>query len=78
MGRLDSLDLTQRLTGKEYDERLSAAQRRLLHLRLHVGGQMGSGELGPGLLFVFEGATPPARVAPSSASSSRSTRGTTG
>ena len=55
MGRLDSLDLTQRLTGKEYDERLSAAQRRLLHLRLHVGGQMGSGELGPALLFVFEG-----------------------
>lgn len=55
MGRLDALDLTQRLTGKEYDERLSAAQKRLLHLRLHVGGQMGSGEVGPGLLFVFEG-----------------------
>ena len=55
MGRLDSLDLTQRLTGKEYEERLSVAQRRLLHLRLHVGGQMGSGELGPGLLLVFEG-----------------------
>lgn len=55
MGRLDALDLTQRLTGKEYDERLSAAQKRLLHLRLHLGGQMGSGEVGPGLLFVFEG-----------------------
>ena len=55
MGRLDLLDLTPRLTGQEYTERLAAAQRRLLQLRLHVGGQMGSGELGPGLLFVFEG-----------------------
>jgi polyphosphate kinase 2 (PPK2 family) len=55
MGRLDSIDLTQRLTGKEYTERLTVAQRRWLHLRLHVGGQMGSGELGPGLLLVFEG-----------------------
>jgi polyphosphate kinase 2 (PPK2 family) len=55
MGRLDSLDLTQRLTRKEYEERLTAAQRRLLQLRLHVGGQMDSGELGPGLLIVFEG-----------------------
>ena len=42
MGRLDSLDLTQRLARKDYDERLLPAQRRLLHLRLHVGGQMGS------------------------------------
>ena len=55
MGRLDSLDLTQRLARKEYEERLDAAQLRWLQLRLHVGGQMGSGELGPGLLFVFEG-----------------------
>jgi AMP-polyphosphate phosphotransferase len=55
MGRLDSLDLTQRLARKEYEERLAAAQRRLLQLRLHVGGQMGLGDLGPGLLFVFEG-----------------------
>ena len=36
-------------------ERLAAAQRRWLQLRLHIGGQMGSGELGPGLLLVFEG-----------------------
>ncbi|MEP7113376.1 MAG: UDP-galactose-lipid carrier transferase [Ilumatobacteraceae bacterium] len=55
MGRLDSLDLTQRLARKEYEERLVASQRRLLHLRLHVGGQMGDGDLGPGLVFVFEG-----------------------
>ncbi len=55
MGRLDALDLTQRVTAKEYDRRLVAAQRRWLHLRLHIGGQMGSGDLGPGVLFVFEG-----------------------
>jgi AMP-polyphosphate phosphotransferase len=55
MGRLDSLDITQRITGKEYDERLAVAQRGWLQLRLYVGGQMGPGELGPGLLFVFEG-----------------------
>ena len=55
MGRLDALDLTPRVGRKEYDERLGAAQRRWLQLRLHIGGQMGSGELGPGLLFLFEG-----------------------
>ena len=55
MGRLDALDLSVRLGRKEYDERLAALQRRWLQLRLHVGGQMGSGELGPGLLLVFEG-----------------------
>ncbi len=55
MGRLDALDLSVRLGRKEYDDRLTALQRRWLQLRLHVGGQMGSGELGPGLLLVFEG-----------------------
>jgi polyphosphate kinase 2 (PPK2 family) len=55
MGRLDTLDLSPRLGRKEYDQRLVALQRRWLQLRLHVGGQMGSGQLGPGLLIVFEG-----------------------
>jgi polyphosphate kinase 2 (PPK2 family) len=55
MGRLDALDLTPQLGRKQYAERLAAAQRRWLQLRLHIGGQTGSGELGPGLLFVFEG-----------------------
>ena len=55
MGRLAELDLDQRLTRKEYDGRLVAAQRRFMQLRLHLGGQMGAGELGPGLLVVFEG-----------------------
>ena len=55
MGRLDGLDLSVRLSRDEYAARLDAAQRRWLQLRLHIGGQMGTGELGPGLLFVFEG-----------------------
>jgi polyphosphate kinase 2 (PPK2 family) len=55
MGRLDELDLSQQISRVEYDKRLHHAQRRLLHLRLHLGGQMGSGELGPALLVIFEG-----------------------
>ena len=55
MGRLDALDLTPRLSRKEYEERLAIAQRRWLRVRLHIGGQMGTGDLGPGILFVFEG-----------------------
>jgi polyphosphate kinase 2 (PPK2 family) len=55
MGRIPDLDLTQRLGQHEYEERLRVAQRRLLHLRLHLGGQMGSGEIGPALLIVLEG-----------------------
>ena len=55
MGRLDDLDLTQRVSTRDYDRRLGLATRRLLQLRLHLGGQMGSGELGPALLIVLEG-----------------------
>lgn len=55
MGRLDGLDLEHRLPRQDYESRLEDAQRRWLQLRLHIGGQMGSGELGPGLLLVFEG-----------------------
>lgn len=52
---LDKLDMTQRLDRDTYYKRLDAGQRRLLQLRLHLGGQLGSGEVGPGLLVVFEG-----------------------
>jgi AMP-polyphosphate phosphotransferase len=55
VGRLDDLDLTQRLARDEYERRVADAQRRLLQLRLHLGGQMGSGEIGPGLLVIMEG-----------------------
>lgn len=54
MGRLELLDLTQQLGRVEYEQRVAAAQRRLLQLRLHLGGQMGGG-IGPGLLVIFEG-----------------------
>ena len=55
MGRLDDLDLDERIGAKEYLRRLEAAQRRLLQLRLHLGGQMGDSGVGPGLLVIFEG-----------------------
>ena len=54
-GRLAELELDGKLAKAEYEARLVAAQQRLLHLRLHLGGQMGSGDLGPGLLVVMEG-----------------------
>lgn len=54
-GYLAGLELDEKLAKPDYERRLVAAQQRLLHLRLHLGGQMGTGELGPGLLVVMEG-----------------------
>ncbi|MBJ8348419.1 polyphosphate kinase 2 family protein [Antrihabitans sp. YC2-6] len=54
--RLDALDLSARLSREEEAERLAAAQDRLLHLRLALGGQLDpEGTLGPPLCIVFEG-----------------------
>jgi AMP-polyphosphate phosphotransferase len=55
MGRLEQIDMTARLSGREYDERLAAAQQRFLELRLEIGGQTTGGAIGPGLLVVMEG-----------------------
>jgi AMP-polyphosphate phosphotransferase len=55
MSRLDEVDLTLHLGKKEYEKHLTAAQERLVHLRLLLGGQIGPKELGPPLLVVFEG-----------------------
>lgn len=55
MGRLDDLDLTPTLSRPEYEERLDAAQRRLLELRLGMGGLLEGTSLGPGVLVVMEG-----------------------
>src|SRR5215212_2590446 len=55
MGRLDQLDLSLRVTAKEEEQLLAAAQRRLVELRLHLGGQLGDHGIGPGLCVVFEG-----------------------
>jgi polyphosphate kinase 2 (PPK2 family) len=60
MTRLDKIDLTSSIGKKDYEERLAAAQRRFLELRLELGGQIGrepgdAGHVGPGLLIVMEG-----------------------
>ncbi len=55
MGRLDQIDLTARLEKEEYEERLHVAQRKLLALRLDLGGHLDDPELGPGVLVVLEG-----------------------
>src|SRR5690349_3256351 len=55
MGRLDQLDLSLKLSRKEQDERLSAAQKRLSALRLQLGGKLGASDLGPPVCMLFEG-----------------------
>jgi polyphosphate kinase 2 (PPK2 family) len=55
MGCLDQIDLTARIGREEYEQRLHAAQRRLLELRLQIGGHLEGQELGPGVLVVMEG-----------------------
>jgi AMP-polyphosphate phosphotransferase len=55
MGRLDEVDLSLKLKSNEYDERLAAAQQRILALRLRCAGLTGDGELGPPVCFLFEG-----------------------
>jgi polyphosphate kinase 2 (PPK2 family) len=55
MASLNDVDLSATLSKKQGRRRLKAAQRRLLELRLQVGGQLGTGELGPGVCIVFEG-----------------------
>jgi polyphosphate kinase 2 (PPK2 family) len=54
MSRLARVDLSLDLTKEEEARRLDAAQRRLLALRLVLGGQIG-GQLGPPLCVLFEG-----------------------
>src|SRR6476661_10931949 len=55
MGRLDEVDLSHKLTRKEQNKRLAAAQERLEALRLQLGGLIGDGRLGPPVLMLFEG-----------------------
>jgi polyphosphate kinase 2 (PPK2 family) len=55
MGRLDQLDLSLKLSRKEQDERLEAAQKRLTALRLQLAGLIGDGRLGPPVCILFEG-----------------------
>jgi len=55
-GVLAGLDLSRKLTPEQEAGRLAAAQARLLHLRLVLGGQVGDdAQLGPPVCVVFEG-----------------------
>jgi AMP-polyphosphate phosphotransferase len=55
VGRLEHVDLSQKLSRKEQDERLAAAQARLSALRLQLAGLIGDGRIGPPVLMMFEG-----------------------
>jgi polyphosphate kinase 2 (PPK2 family) len=52
---LHDADLGLKLSQPESERRIMKAQRRLLALRLQLGGLLGSGELGPPLCVLFEG-----------------------
>jgi polyphosphate kinase 2 (PPK2 family) len=53
--RRQDVDLTVALPKKDAKKQLEEAQQRLVHLRLLLGGQLGTGELGPPLCVLFEG-----------------------
>ncbi|HWF24420.1 MAG TPA: UDP-galactose-lipid carrier transferase [Solirubrobacteraceae bacterium] len=55
MTSLADVDLKQKLGAKESEARIQAAQKRLLALRLQLGGLIGGGHLGPPLCVLFEG-----------------------
>ena len=55
MASLNDVDLSAKLPKQEGKRRLKVAQKRLLELRLQLGGQLGDGELGPPVCVVFEG-----------------------
>jgi polyphosphate kinase 2 (PPK2 family) len=54
-GALGGVDLAATLPRREAEARLEAAQRRLLDLRLRLGGLTGDGSFGPPIVVVFEG-----------------------
>ncbi|MDQ6779022.1 MAG: UDP-galactose-lipid carrier transferase [Actinomycetota bacterium] len=55
MASLADVDLDQKLRSDESLVQIEAAQKRLLALRLQLGGQIGDGQLGPPLCVLFEG-----------------------
>jgi polyphosphate kinase 2 (PPK2 family) len=52
---LHDADLQLKLSASESEQRIAEAQRRLLALRLQLGGLIGGPELGPPLCVLFEG-----------------------
>ena len=55
MGRLDDLDLSQRLSQEQEQARLQSAGRRLAQLRLHLAGLLVERTHGPPVCVLFEG-----------------------
>jgi AMP-polyphosphate phosphotransferase len=55
MASLSDADLKLRMSAGESRRRIATAQRRLLALRLQMGGLIGGSELGPPLCILFEG-----------------------
>src|SRR3954462_10311663 len=55
MGRLDDVDLSQKLSRKEQDKRLEAAQEGVPGGGLQLAGLIGDGRLGPPVCAMFEG-----------------------
>ena len=55
MASLRDVNLDVKLGARESQERILKAQRRLLALRLQMGGLIGAGQLGPPLCVLFEG-----------------------
>jgi polyphosphate kinase 2 (PPK2 family) len=55
VSRLADIDLSLSIDRHEEERRLAVAHRRLLHLRLALGGHLGDPKLGPPVCIVFEG-----------------------
>jgi len=55
VARLDAVDLSQTISVKAYEQRLTARSLRLAQLRLAIAGRLADSGLGPGLLVLFEG-----------------------
>jgi polyphosphate kinase 2 (PPK2 family) len=55
LASLADVDLKHKMRTADSLSRVDAAQKRLLALRLQLGGLIGSGELGPPLCVLFEG-----------------------
>jgi len=54
-GRLAKVDLSQRMNSEDEAARLAPAQRRLLALRLQLGGKLDDERLGPPVCVLLEG-----------------------
>ena len=55
MASLADVDLSLKLSSREGEAQVATAQRRLLALRLQLGGLIGGGRLGPPVCVLFEG-----------------------